>query len=178
MYDVGKFRDVPYRDQSKEQLIEYVEKTVHPYNEKRTANYSGWIRNYALILVCGTFDNFLSCTVEEVLHSKMETSPKSMDFFEKTTITEKLKFYNNVLGIDHELFFNFSIFNDSIRKQYKNFKQEALLEIYKKRNKAAHTTSPVVTDQELNDIVLVLEKLIVSIAWNLKLKHNVEIDSI
>lgn len=154
---------------------ETVQKMVDIVSKKQFAkvnNYKKWILGYGLVMLCAIFDDFLINLLDEILvvnpqftswYSKEEILARFM----QETIKGKYNLFITKLNFKDTEFFDFSIFVPSVRIKFKDTDIIKLNELYKKRNKAAHSDGYVISDiNELSEIREFFEKMI----WNLSIK--------
>ncbi len=139
----------------------------------KVRNYKKWVLGYGLVLMCAIFDEYLIELLENILDvnpqlTKWINKIEIMDRFEhEEKIKEKYKIFINKLNFTQEEFFDFKIFTPEIQRKYFGFDIANLVEIYKKRNKVAHTDSYVIYSIiELLNVKDLLEKM----CWNLSIK--------
>lgn len=152
-----------------------IQKMVDEVVKKQTAkvnNYRKWILGYGLVLLCAIFDDFLIELLDEILgensqFTKWSSKNEILARFREETIRGKYNVFINKLDFSDTEFFDFNIFVPEIRRKFVGMDISKLNEIYKKRNKAAHSDGYVIyTVNELSDIRELFEKLI----WNLSIK--------
>jgi hypothetical protein len=162
---------------SKEKVDE-IELTIHNNNIAKTRNYKKWLLGYGLISLCATFEEFLVEAVEVVLDSNTNycswlTKSEILAQFKEETFKQKYKIIKTRLGIDDKVFFDFSQFTTGIQNKFKDVDIKTLIEIYKKRNLAAHTTNYIITKlEELQYIKELFEKLILILTFTLMNKYH------
>jgi len=146
----------------------------------KTRNYKKWILGYGLVLLCAIFDDFLNDLLEEILTKNIEftrwnNKQEIMDKFKEGTIKYKYKVFVNKLGFSESEFFDFKMFIPRIQLKHAGVNLAKLIDIYKKRNHAAHSDSYVIyTIEELEEIKDLFEKLIWNLSRKSKDKWNVE----
>lgn len=154
---------------------EHLDKVISEVVKQQTAkvgNYRKWILGYGLVLLCAIFDDFLIKLLEEILDTNSQLTTwnsrsEILSRFKEETIKGKYRAFVNKLGFSGAEFFDFSIFIPSVRNKFDSVDISKLEEIYKKRNKAAHSDGYVIyTVDDLSDIRELFEKL----TWNLSIK--------
>lgn len=156
---------------SKEHLDKIVGKVIKQQVAK-VSNYKKWLLGYGLVLLCAIFDDFLTKLLEEILDANPQliawnSKNEILSRFREETIKGKYKVFVNKLGLSGAEFFDFGIFIPRIKNKFDGVDILKLKEIYKKRNKAAHSDGYVIyTTDDLSNIRELFEKL----TWNLSVK--------
>lgn len=155
-----------------EDLIQKMVDEVVKKHTAKVSNYRKWVLGYGLVLLCAIFDDFLTELLDEMLEvnqqfTKWNNKDEILARFREEKIKGKYNIFINKLGFSDTEFFDFSIFVPEIQRKFNGVDISKLNEIYKKRNKAAHSDGYVIYSiDELSDIRELFEKLI----WNLSIK--------
>lgn len=168
----------PPTAEQKRTVLSKIDTDYYFKNLNKVARYVSWVNNYSLVMMCGIFEGFLAEALREVIGLGKSTQQESIfsEFiinFEKKPIESKINSYNKILGIKRVDFFNFSHYKKEIELKYKSFDRKKLLEIFQKRNDAAHSDKAVVSQGELSEISDVLQKIIYNVALKIYKKYGI-----
>ncbi len=153
-----------------------IEENIYKENAAIVNNYTIWVLNYGLVLLCSIFDDFLYEVVQEITTVHPElcswfTRTEILASFMNKNIKEKISVIVNRLRITEGEFFDFTLFTQEVQIKFKDADFSKLIEIYKKRDKAAHTDSYVIRDiNELQKIKDLFDKLVLNLSLKTRQK--------
>lgn len=165
---------------NKDSILDFLEKEIYKTNLAKATNYKKLILNHGLILFCSVFDDFLFALLKAVLENNptlcnWDTKDDILSDFSYRNIKEKTKIIRTKLRITEKEFFDFSKFTDEVQIKYSGYNFDKLIEIYKKRDSAAHTDRFIIKNiDELSHYKGLFEKLILSLSFLFRMKWRVK----
>ncbi len=169
---ISQLKNFPNPDKEKlnfaNQTAKKQEKTINTFRRR--------IYGFGLILLCSTYDNYLSDLFENIISknpewSTLKSEKEFTNEFKSMKSHKKIEYLKEKLKLD---FKDFSKFKKQIQVKYSNYDISTIKEIYMKRHKAAHQLKVSVgTLTELGEHADFFEKSILTLSLQAVDKYNI-----